>query len=461
MPLFDTRVAAVLMRFDRNPFHHGTLGAARSLGRAGVPVHVVAGWPTGPVARSRYVTRCHPRPPSVSLTDMRRTLTDVADALAGTPAVLVALDDATAVALDELRHKPGGGEGPASRFLLPEQPSGTAARVADKAALAATCRRLGVPHPRTLAPADADEAAAMAAALGLPDVPVVAKWSRPWLLPPGSGLRSTVLARTTGQVRALYARGAEAGSALLLQRYLPGGRDLDWFFHAYCDSAGTCGVAATGRKVRSWPDGTGLTAAGVWAPNPSVERTARDLLDALGYRGIADLDFRLDPRTGTYHLLDFNPRPGAQFRLFSDPWGLDVVRALHLDLTGRPVPDLVRSYGRRFVVENYAALSVLTSPRPRSRTPGGIGGGLETAWYAADDPAPAFAMARAWTAHLARRAGAALRRALRAALWRAWATRPRAARIPAQPPAPEAVPHGTSPSASPRTPSTRPPSPRR
>jgi hypothetical protein len=30
--------------------------------------------------------------------------------------------------------------------------------------------------------------------------------------------------------------------------------------------------------------------------------------------------------------LDFNPRVGAQFRLFEDDAGSDVVRALHLDL---------------------------------------------------------------------------------------------------------------------------------
>lgn len=426
MPLFDTRVAAVVVRLDRNPFHHGTLGAVRSLGRAGVPVHLVTGSPAEPAARSRYVRRCHLHPAGDGPAGVRRTLARIADALAGAPAVLLPLDDATAVALDGLRREPGG---PVHRFLVPEQPPGLAALVADKAALAATCRRLGVPHPRTLAPADADEAAAMAASLGLP---VVAKWSRPWLLPPGAGLRSTVLVRSARQVRDLHARGAEAGSALLLQRYLPASRDGDWFFHAYCDGAGVCRAAGTGRKVRSWPDGAGLTAVGTWAPNPAVERLARGLVAALGYRGVADLDFRRDPDTGAYHLLDFNPRPGAQFRLFSDPWGLDVVRALHLDLTGRPVPDLVRSYGRRFAVENYAALSVLASPRPRTRAPG-PSGGLETAWYAADDPAPAFAMARAWAAHLARHAWTAPRRA-----WRGGAG-PRAP-IPAQPSAPTAAP---------------------
>ncbi len=69
MSLFDTRVPAVLLRTDRNPFHHGTLGAVRSLGRAGVDVHLVADCAGSPVGASRYVSRVHtprrpvPRPP--------------------------------------------------------------------------------------------------------------------------------------------------------------------------------------------------------------------------------------------------------------------------------------------------------------------------------------------------------------------------------------------------------------
>ncbi len=58
---------------------------------------------------------------------------------------------------------------------------------------------------------------------------------------------------------------------------------------------------------------------------------------ALGFRGIVDLDLRFDPRDAQYKLLDFNPRLGAQFRLFTTGTGVDVARAAYLDLTGQPV----------------------------------------------------------------------------------------------------------------------------
>ncbi|MFJ3900742.1 ATP-grasp domain-containing protein [Streptomyces sp. NPDC090025] len=478
MPTFDTRVPAVLVRLDPNPFHHGTLGAARSLGRAGVAVHAVVESASSPVARSRYLAGVHPRPAETSPAALTRLLHRIADTfdehapvrpgtgagngigtgngtragngigtgngigaglrsgggpgprpLSGAdtsspPALLVPLDDITALTLAECRPEL------AARFLLPDQSPEQLAQVADKAQLAETCRALSLPHPRTELPTSADEAAAMAWQLGLP---VVAKWSRPWLLPAGGGLRSTSIVGSLAEVRALYERTPQAGSRLLLQELLPAGRGLDWFFHGYVDSTGGCATGATGLKERSWPDGAGLTAVGRWTPNPAVDALARELLGALGYRGVCDLDFRLDRSTGAYHLLDFNPRPGAQFRLFADRNGLDVVRAMHLDLTGRQVPGHLPGYGRRFVVENYAALSYLSSPRrryvPEPVVPAGAAGGGEAAWFAADDLGPALAMLRTWLAHVLRKGLLRLRAVLRAG-------RPR--RAPDLPPPPPA-----------------------
>ncbi|MFD6298635.1 ATP-grasp domain-containing protein [Streptomyces sp. NPDC060235] len=386
MQILDTRVPAVLLRIDRNPFHHGTLGAVRSLGRAGVEVHVVADSEGSPVRRSRFVCEMHPPPPPGSSTaDIAAVLRRVA-ARVSRPAVLVPMDDASALAVGRMGEDLAGG------YLLPQQPGLLAERVADKAELAAVCASVGVPHPVTLIPESPAQAAAAAWQLGLP---VMAKWSRPWLIPAGTGLRSTVVVRSAREAQDLYLRGAEAGSPLLLQAFLPPGPDRDWFFHGYVGRSGTTHGGGAGRKHLSWPRGAGLTAVGRWTPNPELESLVERLTTALGYRGIFDLDFRRDGTTGRYHLLDFNPRPGAQFRLFEDGGGLDVVRALHLDLTHRRIPEPEPLPGRTFVVENYAPLGALR-PRPRPA-------GRELAWHAPDDPAPGRAMWSLWTRHVPRR----------------------------------------------------------
>ena len=59
--------------------------------------------------------------------------------------------------------------------------------------------------------------------------------------------------------------------------------------------------------------------------------------------------------------IDFNPRIGAQFRLFERADGVDVIRAMHLDLTGRDLPAGRQVDGRLYVVENLdvPALSLI------------------------------------------------------------------------------------------------------
>ncbi|QDY78749.1 ATP-grasp domain-containing protein [Streptomyces qinzhouensis] len=392
MPPFDAGVPSLVLRLDRNPFHHGTLGAVRSLGRAGVEVHAVVESAASPVVRSRYLRRAHPvapgavRPDGTGFTEL---LVRVSERI-GRPAVLIPMDDLGAILAAAHAPRLGG------RYLLPAQAPGLPDVLADKSALAEVCERAGIPHPPTVVPGSAAAAAAAAGTLGLP---LIAKWSRPWLLPPGAGLRSTTLIRSPGAARSLYERGAGSGAGLLLQRHLPDGPDADWFFHGCFGGDGRLLAGGTGRKELAWPPRAGLTAKGRWHPNPAVTAIALRLAEHIGYRGVIDLDLRRDRSCGTYRLLDANPRPGAQFRLFTAPDGTDVVRALYRDLTGRPPAPAAERPGRVFIAENYALLSVLAArPATRGRPATGSARGslVETAWFAGDDPLPFAAMAGAW-----------------------------------------------------------------
>lgn len=112
-----------------------------------------------------------------------------------------------------------------------------------------------------------------------------------------------------------------------------------------------------------------------------------------------DLDFRWDARDGQYKLLDFNPRLGAQFRLFEDSAGVDVALAAYLDLTGQATPAGTSVPGRRFLVENYdpiAALRYWRDGRLGLRSwADSVRAVDETAWYARDDLTP-FALMCLW-----------------------------------------------------------------
>ena len=133
-----------------------------------------------------------------------------------------------------------------NRFRIPHQPDDLPARVADKAELSRLCARWDLPHPETVISTSGAEAARAAWRLGLP---VVAKWSRPWLLPTnGHGLRSTVLVHTPAETRRLYERrGAGCCSSGFCR---PGPAPTG---SSTAPSGGAAAHCSRGRAVRSCP----------------------------------------------------------------------------------------------------------------------------------------------------------------------------------------------------------------
>jgi predicted ATP-grasp superfamily ATP-dependent carboligase len=116
-------------------------------------------------------------------------------------------------------------------------------------------------------------------------------------------------------------------------------------------------------------------------------------MQTLGYRGILDIGYKYDARTGQYKLLDVNPRVGTTFRLFVSRDGLDVVRCLYLDLTGQSLAhDGAPRPGRRWIVENLDLASSVVYYRNGELTARewlrSFRGVEEAAWFAADDPRP-------------------------------------------------------------------------
>jgi predicted ATP-grasp superfamily ATP-dependent carboligase len=182
-----------------------------------------------------------------------------------------------------------------------------------------------------------------------------------------------------------------AESQVIIQEYIPDDVAESWIAHVCCGSQGSDPIGFTGRKFRSWPADFGVTTAATALPNAELSALAAKFCRAIAYRGIADMDWCFDRRDGQYKLVDFNPRLGANFRLFVTEAGIDVVRALHLDLTGRPIPASRQRNGHRFRVETLDWASRLFGPRGRAREPPATGK-IEYAWYASDDPLPFLVM---------------------------------------------------------------------
>jgi D-aspartate ligase len=376
----DTTAPAVVLKFDPNVMHHGGLGVIRSLGRMGVPVYGVHEGPWAPAASSRYLAGRFFWQPDPG--DVDRVLTGLLRLaeLIGRPSALLTTDDAGAIFLAE--H----GRDLRRWFLFPDPPPDLPRKLAGKYSLYQTCLEFGVPCPRAAIPESLTAALEFAAAAGYP---LIAKLTTPWT---GGGLRSTSVVTDQQELNQIYRRCQQYDAGLMLQEFIPGGQGSDWFFHGYCDGNSICQPAFTGLKERSYPASAGLTSRGRSVANPKLRDEITSLLARLGYRGMLDLDIRLDARNGQYNLLDFNPRLGAQFRIFRDTAGTDVALAAYLDLTGQAIPLAEQVNGRTFLVENYDPISALANWR---RGQLGLRSWVsslhevdETAWFARDDLRP-------------------------------------------------------------------------
>ena len=146
-------------------------------------------------------------------------------------------------------------------------------------------------------------------------------------------------------------RGA-ADCEPLLQEVIPGDDATLWTVGSYTDAAGAALGLFCGRKLVQMPRGFGTCRVGEARWREDVVEQALTLLTALGFHGIAQTEFRLDPRDGRFKLMEVNPRLW-QWHGLARACGVDLPRIAYLDVLGRP-PRPVRSGpehdGRRWVV---------------------------------------------------------------------------------------------------------------
>jgi D-aspartate ligase len=393
----------VVVKFDPNIFHHGALGIARTLGRLGVPVHGVQEDRWAPVAHSRYLREKLPWMDAGAGKENLSRLLRLGRALGGR-AILIPTDDVGTIFVAE--HAQSLWE----CYRFPRQDPLLVRSLCNKQQLYHLCRKFDVPAPQTWFPTTRDELLAL---LGEAVFPVVLKAIDPWLLHRGTQLASVTIANDANELLRWYDRLEDPRHPnLMLQEYIPGGPESIWMYNGYFNAYSESLVHFTGRKLRQHPPYTGMTTLGVCASNEVVEATTKRFMKAIGYRGIVDMGYRYDARDGQYKLLDVNPRIGATFRLFVGTNGIDVARALYLDLTDHRVEMADAREGRKWLVESYDTISSLRYLRDGRLTPTNwlrsFRGVDESAWFALDDPLPFAVMCLRFLARGPRRLSQAL-----------------------------------------------------
>ncbi|HEY0270252.1 MAG TPA: carboxylate--amine ligase [Sphingomonas sp.] len=271
------------------------LSVVRELGQHGVPVHGI-GKPGSIGAASRHCTAFTPRPRG-PLAEWLPALVERSGA-----AALLAIGESDLVALAALPDRVAG-----CRILTPR--AGPLAIVLDKRETLARAAALGFDTPRSWQPLPADDFIARAAAL---TYPAVAKWADPAEMAPalvrhGLAFVKAEFVRDPDEAAALLARYAPLGQWPLIQSYCPGQGLGQMLFMD--------GAAATltfqHRRLHEWPPEGGVS---TWCMAEPRDRhgaqmdMSRALLRDIGWQGPAMVEYRHDPATGRYWLMEINGR---------------------------------------------------------------------------------------------------------------------------------------------------------
>jgi predicted ATP-grasp superfamily ATP-dependent carboligase len=363
--------------------NYGSLGIIRSLGRLGIPVFAVDPDPRRPTSYSRYLTgRFAFDLANASADATVDHLRGIARSIGGRPILIPTWDETARLAADAYDEL-------SQAYLLPRQPDGLVASLASKKEMVRLARDHDVPTPEVTFPDAVEDVRAFAARAVYP---VMLKGIDGNRLKRRTGRKMEIVADADSLIRSYIEMEDPADPNLMLQEYIPGGDDTIWMFNGYFDEASDCLIGFTGRKLRQTPPHVGVTSLGICLANPTVDEMTRRWMKELGYRGILDIGYRYDARDGRYKVLDANPRIGATFRLFVASNGMDVARALYLDLTGQPVPVAESIEGRKWIVEGGDLDSFLRYRREGILTTRGwlasLLGVREAAYFARDDIGP-------------------------------------------------------------------------
>jgi predicted ATP-grasp superfamily ATP-dependent carboligase len=369
------------------PRYVGPLGVMRSLGRLGVRVYGLAHEHRSPSTSSRHCAGTvsvgfdgRPWP------DEGRTLAELVEAgkRLGEGTILIPGSDEWSVLV--ANHS----SDLARWFRFPIVPVDLVEELAAKDGLYRLATAHGLPTPRIVFPETREQALLEASRLQYP-VMLKPVHSRPDVL-------EKAVAHDAQQLAEAYGWMEESPDApnVMFQEYIPGNDADVWIFNGYFDAQSVCSAAFTGVKIRQHPAKMGIASLGELRQNQTVIEATCTFMRAVGYRGIVDIGYRFDSRDGQYKVLDINPRLGGAFRMFVDENGMDVARAMYLDLTGATVPAIASKDGRRWINEtadlvastHYRRLDGLTlTAWLRS-----LRGVREGATWAHDDPLP-FAVA--------------------------------------------------------------------
>jgi predicted ATP-grasp superfamily ATP-dependent carboligase len=148
--------------------------------------------------------------------------------------------------------------------------------------------------------------------------------------------RKALIARTEAELAELLPRVQACAPAFVAQRFVRGGEDRVFSYHAYFDAEHRPLGEFVGKKIRTYPMEAGVSTYLELVREPEVRELGRRSCRALELVGPVKLDFKRDATTGRFYLFEVNPR----FTLWcylGTACGVNLPKLAYADLVGEQV----------------------------------------------------------------------------------------------------------------------------
>lgn len=315
----------------------GDLNMLRCFVGRDIPTVVVASDPDEPTLRSRHAENRRLIAPAAQAERCVRDLEQIGEELGHEPVLYYGTD---AMLLLISRHAERLGE--TFRFRVPN--AELVEDLVDKVRFAKLAGARGLPVPETIASSEASSAVEVAARVPLPCI-VKPSVHIGWLNGRAARKHSSqkaVRADTLSELAAVLDEVREQTSSFVVQRYVPGGEEQIYSFHAYADARANVLGWFIGKKIRTYPMQAGVSTYLELVKQPELARLGHEIVERLGVVGPLKIDFKRDAETGRWWILELNPR-FTLWNYLGAVCGVNLPKIAYADLIGERC-ELPRDY---------------------------------------------------------------------------------------------------------------------
>ncbi|OWZ84570.1 ATP-grasp domain-containing protein [Natranaerobius trueperi] len=230
-------------------------------------------------------------------------------------------------------------------FLFPPMPRGLVADLVNKRKLYEFAQKYGMPIPKTFFPETEEDLKNLKSDITYPCI-VKPELSHEFVK---KFRKKLFIANNTSQLIEAVRVAIDANLSVMVQEIISGSDDHMYTYNAYFDKNSNPVKVFTNRKKRQFPIHFGASVFTESTFEPNIIHLGEEFLKKLGYHGIVEIEFKKDPRTGKFYMIEINPRL-TNFNNVILKSGINLPATLYYELIGEQLTKQInREEGLKFV----------------------------------------------------------------------------------------------------------------